>query len=97
VFVIKEKVVSALRYKFQLDDATFTSADTGVTGDVWRNASPNTGTSEHYTGLSGAATAGDLYITSIPSNVSLSDTIYGIFYNSSDTSGLIQGTVELAP
>lgn len=97
VFVIKKKLESALRYKFQLDPDVFTSAASGIIGEVWRNATPNSGLSERYTGLTGAVTDGDLYITPIPSAASVSDTIYGIFYNDTSTSGLIQGTVEVAP
>lgn len=96
LFVIKKKAESALRYKFQLDDSTFTSSDTNIIGEVWRNSTPSSGVAEHYTGLTGAATDGDLYITSIPAGASVSDTVYGIFYNSTDTSGLIQGVVEVA-
>lgn len=83
------------RYKFQFDSAAFTSADTGITGYVWRNATPVTGTAEEYTSLVGAsATAGDLYISSIPAAAAVSDTVLGIFSNGTDTSGLVSGAVE---
>ena len=97
MLVIKQAATSALRYKFALNTTTFTSADTGVTGFVWSNATPDTGTAQKFTGLAGSATAGDLIIdTDLPAEISLSDTIYGIFYNGTDTSGLIAGTVEAA-
>jgi len=97
MLVIKQAATSALRYKFALDTATFTSADTGITGFVWSNATPDTGTAQKFTSLAGGATAGDLIIdTDLPADISLSDTISGIFYNGTDTSGLIAGTVEAA-
>ena len=83
------------RYKFQFDSSAFTSADTGITGYVWRNATPVTGTAEEYTSLVGAsAVAGDLYIASIPASAATSDTVLGIFSNGTDTSGLVSGSVE---
>lgn len=84
-----------LRYKFVLDSAVFTSGDTGITGFVWRNATPDAAIAQRFTGLSGSGTAGVLYITSnLPSGAAVSDTLYGVFYNSSDTSGIIGGIVE---
>lgn len=86
---------STLRMKFQFDSSTFTSADTAITGYVWRNATPDSAAATRYTGLEGDASAGNLYITSdLPAVLAVSDTIYGIFYNATDTSGLISGTVE---
>jgi hypothetical protein len=94
--VFKEGAAAATkRYKFQFDAGTFTSSDTGITGYVWRNASPVTGTAQEYTSLTGAsAVAGDLYIASIPAAAAVSDTVLGIFSNGTDTSGLVSGTVE---
>lgn len=86
---------SALQYTFTFDTSTFTSADTGITGYVWRNATPDQAAAQRFTGLAGDATAGTLHITDdLPSGLSVSDTIYGIFYNGTDTSGLVSGTVE---
>lgn len=85
------------RYKFQFDSGTFTSADTGITGYVWRNGDPDQLVAEKYTSLSGDATAGTLLITSasgVPQTAAVTDTIKGVFYNGSDTSGLVTGTVE---
>jgi len=88
---------SALHYKFQLDASAFTSADTGITGFVWRNATPDAAAAQRFTGLAGDANAGDLIIaTGLPSGIAVSDTLYGIFYNGNDTSGLIAGVVEAA-
>lgn len=97
VLVIKQVSGAALRYKFELDDSTFTSADTAITGFVWRNTTPDSAAAQKFTGLAGSATAGTLYVTSnIPAAAKVGDTLYGIFYNSSDTSGLITGSVEVA-
>lgn len=88
---------AALRYRFNLDPDTFTSADTGITAYVWRNSGPDGVVAEKYTSLSGDATAGQLLITSgLPSSLSASDTITGVVSNSTDTSGIISGTVEEA-
>jgi len=87
---------AALQYKFQFDTSTMTSADTGITGYVWRNKAPDGGAAEKYESLAGDATAGDLIITAIPTGVLIGDSITGIFYNGTDTSGLITGTVEEA-
>lgn len=93
--VLKEAAAGgALRYKFQLDPAAFTSGDTGITGYVWRNSGPDGTLAEKYEGLAGDATAGDLLITSVPVGVQIGDTITGVFFNSSDTSGIITGSVE---
>lgn len=96
MYVIKEAATATLQYKFQLKASTFTSADTGITGYVWRNSGPDGVFAEKYEGLGGDATAGNLIITGIPAGASVSDTITGVFYNSTDTSGLISGTVEEA-
>lgn len=97
MLVLKQAAGAALRYKFEMDTTAFTSADTGIVGFVWKNATPDTGTAQKFTGLAGDATAGKLLIdTGLPTDVALSDTIYGIFYNDADTSGLITGTVEAA-
>lgn len=97
MLVIKQAAGAALRYKFEMDTTAFTSADTGIVGFVWKNATPDIGTAQKFTGLAGDATAGKLLIdTGLPPDVALSDTIYGIFYNDADTSGLITGTVEAA-
>lgn len=87
---------STLCYRFELDATKFTSADTGITGFVWRNLNPDQGAAQRFTGLSGDATAGKLTIPSgsLPGGVALGDTIYGIFYNGADTSGIVQGSVE---
>ncbi len=89
---------AALRYKFLLNSSTLTSADTAITGYVWRNCDPDTGYAEKYTGLAGNATAGVLYIdTGLPSNVLETDTIVGSFYNGSDGSRpFVTGDVEVA-
>jgi hypothetical protein len=87
---------AALQYKFQFDTSTMTSADTGITGYVWRNKAPDGGAAEKYESLEGDATDGDLLITAIPAGVLIGDSITGIFYNGTDTSGLISGTVEAA-
>lgn len=92
--IVKEATGGSLRYKFTFDSSTFTSADTGITGFVWRNKTPEIGAAEKYTDLAGDASAGILYITDIPSGVEIGDTLYGIFYNATDTSGIITGVVE---
>ena len=99
LLIIKSAVAgSGYKYKFTLNDATFTSADTGITGYVWRNGDPDTVLAEKYTGLAGDATDGVLYITSgLPANVDSGDTIVGSFYNSTDGSRpFVTGTVENA-
>lgn len=99
LLIIKAAVAGpGYKYKFVLNDATFTSADTGITGYVWRNGDPDTVLAEKYTGLAGDATAGVLYITSgLPANVDSGDTIVGSFYNSADGSRpFVTGTVENA-
>lgn len=94
MFALKAASTGAVQYKFQLNTSTFTSADTAITGFVWRNALPDSGQAQRFTGLAGDAVAGDLYITTdLPVDAALSDTIYGIFYNGTDTSGLISGAV----
>jgi len=86
---------TTLRLAFSFDSSTFTSADTGITGYVWRNATPDSAPAQRFTGLAGAVSAGNLYITTdLPSTLQVADTVYGIFFNSTDTSGLISGTVE---
>lgn len=93
MLVIRQEAGPALQYKFQLNTATFTSADTAIEGAVWRNATPFTGLATKFTGLAGDAVAGDLIIPA-DVNAALTDTLYGIFYNGTDTSGLITGVVE---
>jgi hypothetical protein len=86
---------TTLRMAFAFDSTEFTNADTGITGYVWRNATPDSAAATRYTGLAGDASAGNLYIASaLPAGLLASDTVYGIFYNGTDTSGLIAGTVE---
>lgn len=90
---------AALRYKFLLNPSTLTSADTNITGYVWRNGAPETSTAEKYTGLAGSATAGTLYIDSgLPASVSLSDTIVGSFYSAAGDGSrpFVAGVVEEA-
>jgi len=83
------------RYKFLLDSTQFTSADTGLEVHVWRNGEPYTTLAERYTGLAGNATAGTLYVTGVPENVALTDTIKAKVFNTADASiGYITGTVE---
>lgn len=84
------------RYKFLLDPATFTSADTAVEAHVWRNGEPYAVVAERYTGLTGDATAGTLLITTgLPSNVAATDTIKAQVFNTTDASvGYVTGTVE---
>lgn len=97
MYVIKEAAAGAtLRYKFLLNASTFTSADTSITGYVWRNGDPDNTVAEKYTSLAGDATAGVLYITSgLPAGAATSDTIIGSFYNSTDGSRpFVAGTVE---
>lgn len=98
VLVIKAATAgAALRYRFNLDADTFTSSDTGITAYVWRNSGPDGVVAEKYESLSGDATAGQLLITSdLPSDIAAADTITGVLYNGTDTSGLITGTVESA-
>lgn len=97
LLVLKAATTAAKRYKFLLDTATFTSADTGVTAFVWRNGDPDGVLAEKYTGLAGDGTAGVLYIASgLPGDVDTGDTIIGQFSNTNDTSGIISGTVENA-
>ncbi len=92
VLVLKAASSTALKYRFTLNSSLFTSADTGISGYVWRNGGPDSVLAEAYSGLAGDATAGRLEIT--PSGtVDIADTITGVFYNSTDTSGLITGTV----
>lgn len=93
LLVFKAASTVALQYKFQLDSSVFTSADTAISGYVWRNSGPDGVLAEAYTGLAGDAVAGNLLITPTPTNVQITDTITGIFYNATDTSGLITGTV----
>lgn len=97
MYVIKAAAAgAALRYKFLLNSSTLTSADTGITGYVWRNCDPDTGYAEKYTGLEGDASAGVLYVDSgLPAGVDVGDTIVGSFYNSTDGSRpFVAGTVE---
>lgn len=88
---------AALQYRFELDPATFTSADISITGYVWRNSGPDGVLAEKYENLAGDAEAGALIITGVPSDVELGDTIVGSFYNSTDGSRpFAAGTVESA-
>lgn len=91
----KSTTSTSLRYKFVLDDSVFTSADTSITGFVWRGGTPDAVLAQRFTGLAGDASAGILYITTdIPAAAATTDVLYGIFYNGTDTSGLIGGVVE---
>jgi hypothetical protein len=92
--VFKQAPVTTYRYKFQFNTSQLTSADSGISGYVWRNTTPDAGVAETYTGLSGDATAGDLLVTGVPAGVALTDSVTGIFYNGTDTSGLVSGSVE---
>jgi len=95
LLVIKQATTSNLRYKFLLNSSTLTSADTAITGYVWRNGSPDTVLAEKYTGLAGSSTAGTLYITGVPSGAAVTDTVTGSFFNATDESSpFITGTVE---
>lgn len=95
LLVLKAATTAAKRYKFLLDTATFTSADTGITAFVWRNADPDAVVAEKYTGLAGDGTAGILYIASgLPSDVDNADVIKGVFSSTNDTSGIVSGTVQ---
>jgi len=99
MLVIKEAAAgTTYRYKFELDSSAFTSADTGITGYVWRNLNPDEGAAEKYTSLEGDATAGVLYIKTadgLPSGIAPADTIIGSFYNGTDGSRpFLSGTVE---
>lgn len=95
VLVIQATTAGALRYKFQLNPATFTSADTDLTVYVWRNGAPDSVLAEKYTGLSGDATiAGDLYITSPPVGATVNDSITGAIYNGTDFCMFVTGVVE---
>jgi hypothetical protein len=94
IIVLKAALASSIRYRFELDDTTLTSSDTGITGFVWRNGSPSSVLAEEYTGLSGDATAGRILITAIPVGVSLGDSITGAFYNTTDHSMFVTGVVE---
>jgi len=86
----------SVRYKFLMDTTNFTSSDTAVEVHVWRNSEPYTGTAERYTGLTGDAVAGTLYVTTdLPPNVSVGDTIKAAIFNATDASvGYVTGTVE---
>ncbi len=95
LLVLKAATTASKRYKFTLDPATFTSADTTITGYVWRNADPDQAVAEKYTGLAGDGTAGVLYITSgLPGTVDNADTLLGVFSNATDTSGIVSGIAE---
>jgi len=95
---ISTYTLSTAEYKltFTFDASVFTSADTGIEGYVFFGGLPDAATRvEYFSGLAGNATAGKLYITSgIPSGLSIGATIYGVFSNGTDTSGLISGVVE---
>lgn len=91
--VLKAADVTARTYRFTLNSTLFNNTKTGLTCYVWRNGGPDSVVAELYTGLSGSATAGQLNITPSPTNVQLTDTISGIVYSSTETSGLITGTV----
>lgn len=94
LMLVLKQATEPRQYKFELDPGTFTSADTGITGFVWRNSEPNTALATKFTGLAGSVTAGELIISSgVHPDADTSDTLYGIFYNGADTSGLITGTV----
>jgi len=93
--VLKAASGSVLQYKFELNPAEFTDADTGITGYVWRNGNPDEVLAEKYTSLEGDATDGDLIITGVPSGAALGDTIIGSFYNATDGSRpFVAGAVE---
>ncbi len=94
LMLVLKQATESRQYRFELDPGTFTSADTGITGFVWRNSEPNTAPATKFTGLAGSVTAGELIISSgVHPEAGTSDTLYGIFYNGADTSGLITGTV----
>lgn len=83
------------KLKFEFDSSVFTSADTSIEGYVWFDQDPDDGAGTYYSGLSGDATAGTLYITTgVPVTVGLSTVVKGIFFNATDTSGLVTGAVE---
>lgn len=93
LLVLKAASTTSLKYRFTFNSSLFTSADTGIEGYVWRNGGADSVLAEHHTGLAGDATAGRLDITPSASGVLVSDTIMGVFWNGTDTSGLITGTV----
>lgn len=83
------------KLKFEFDSSVFTSSDTSIEGYVWFDEDPDDGPGTYYSGLSGDATAGTLYITSgVPVTVGLATVVKGIFFNATDTSGLVTGAVE---
>lgn len=86
---------AAYRAKFELDPSVFTSADTSIEGYVWFTGNPDDGAGTYFSGLSGDATAGTLYITSgLPGGLVDAQAIIGVFHNGTDTSGLIAGVIE---
>jgi hypothetical protein len=93
----KTKQTGSIRIRCNFDSSKLTSSDTGITALVWRGA-PTSVTAIEFTGLSGSATAGVLYIdqsaSGFPTNMTVGETVNVLAYNSADTSGLITATVE---
>ena len=89
---------SDYKLEFEFDSSVFTSADTAIEGYVFFGGLPDVATSViFFDSLAGDATAGTMFITSgLPADLTISDTVYGVFYNGTDTSGLIAGTVVAA-
>lgn len=88
---------TTFRLKFTFDPATFTSADTAIEGYVFFGGLPDAvgTTCQFFDTLAGDATAGTMYITTgLPSGLSDSEVVYGVFSNGTDTSGLVAGVVE---
>lgn len=80
---------------FTFDSSTLTSADTAIEGYVWFDQDPDDGAGTYFSGLAGDATAGKLYITTgLPATLTGSTVVKGIFFNGTDTSGLVTGAVE---
>ena len=95
IFRAAALVTGTARYRFLLDPLSFTSADAGIDGYVWRNGTPDQVLAERYTGLVGDAVDGTLLITGVPSNAAPGDTLMGQFENAVDASPRVVGVVEI--
>jgi hypothetical protein len=96
VLVVKAAEVGDYKYVFpNFDPDDLTDADTGITALVWRNGDYKTTFPEVYEGLAGHATPGRLEITSgLPPDVSGSDSVVAMIYNSTKYSFFSLGSVE---
>lgn len=85
---------TTLRVKFILETAV--NGDTGIESLVWRG-NPTGAYATQYPAVTAEASGGIVYYSPAPTGAIAGDSVNGILWNSTDTSGLITGVVEVTP